>query len=214
MSHQNPYMKKPMTVDTEDDDNVSMKDNSLSLKDLGSKEEKQHEDSKQNEDNWSQDKAQNDEEEIDFEETQFQIPPSFSQPINEEMLHDNDHPYIFWASSRLPIPKDPANPMAAIYNALDEFITQMAEENPQFVVFPHNLPPPIKMVDDLPDNINKWLTFSPRQSWEFLAATLIWHCLLAWMSHSQNSSKTWTPRCATNVLGSGKPIFSLNSPHP
>jgi len=45
---------------------------------------------------------------------------------------------------------------------------QMAEDNPHFVLFPHNLskyelvedlPPPIETPDDLPDDIDKWLTY-------------------------------------------------------
>jgi len=80
---------------------------------------------------------------------QFQIPPSFSQNINEEMLHDDDHPYVFWTSLRLLIPKDPINPMAAVYDALEEFITQMAEEDPYFVIFLHYLSM-YELIEDLP----------------------------------------------------------------
>jgi len=119
-----------------------------------------------------QDSNQQDEEEIDFEEeNSFQIPPSFNCPINKETLWDEDHPYIFWASLHLvPIPKDLVNPMAVVYNAIEEFVTQLAEEDPHFVVFPHNLseyksinnlPPPIKTAEDLPNNIDKWLTYLP-----------------------------------------------------
>jgi len=58
--------------------------------------------------------------------------------------------------------------MAAIYNALEEFVMQMAEEDPHFVVFPYNfsdyksmddLLPPIKTMDDLLDDINEWLMY-------------------------------------------------------
>jgi len=98
------------------------------------------------------------EEEIDFEENPFQIPPSFNQSINEETLRDDDHPYVFWASLRLPILKDPVNPMAAVFDALEEFVTQLANEDPNFIVFLHNvseyesaddLLPPIKTPDDI-----------------------------------------------------------------
>jgi len=60
--------------------------------------------------------------------------------------------------------------MAAVYDALEEFITQLADEDPHFVVFPHNLseyesiedlPPPIETPDDLPDDIEEWLTYFP-----------------------------------------------------
>jgi len=59
----------------------------------------------------------------------------FNQPINKETLQDDDHPYVFWASLQLPIPKDAVNPMVAIYDALKEFVVQMAEEDPQLVLF-------------------------------------------------------------------------------
>ncbi len=89
----------------------------------------------------------------------------------EETLRDNDRPYIFWASLRLPIPKDPVNSMAAVYNALEEFIGQMAEEDPNFMVYPYHLsryesvedlPPPIETMDDLPDDIDEWLDYFPQ----------------------------------------------------
>jgi len=62
--------------------------------------------------------------------------------------------------------------MAAVYNALEEFVAQMVEEDPKFVVFPHNLseyesmedlPPPIKTPDDLPDAIDEWLMYFPQE---------------------------------------------------
>jgi len=80
-----------------------------------------------------------DEEEIEFKGNPFQIPPLFNQLIREETLLDNDCPYVFWVSLHLPIPKDPVNPMAVVYNALEEFVTQLAEEDPHFVIYPHNL---------------------------------------------------------------------------
>jgi len=55
------------------------------------------------------------------------------------MLHDNEQLYIFWALLHLPIPNDPVNPMAAVFNVLKEFVMQLVEEDPHFVVFPHNL---------------------------------------------------------------------------
>jgi len=30
------------------------------------------------------------------------------------------------------------NSMAAVYNALEKFVAQMVEEDPHFVLFPHN----------------------------------------------------------------------------
>jgi len=109
------------------------------------------------------------EEVINFKED-FQIPPSFSHLINKETLCDDNHPYIFWASLWMPIPKDLPNPMAAVYNALKEFITQLADKDPHFMVYPYklsayelikDLPPPIETPDDIPNDINDWLEYVP-----------------------------------------------------
>jgi len=60
--------------------------------------------------------------------------------------------------------------MAAVYDALQEFVTQLADEDSQFVVYPHNLsayeavedlPPPIETADDIPDDIDDWLEYFP-----------------------------------------------------
>jgi len=105
------------------------------------------------------------EEEITFEED-FVIPPSFNHLINKETLHDDNHPYVFWASLCLPIPPNPANPMAAVYNALQEFTITFVEEHLNFVVFPYKLSayklieellPPIETTENIPDNIDEWL---------------------------------------------------------
>jgi len=97
--HHNPYAKTAQNqIDTNEDENVSMHNsphsktsNSDVLK-TGAEDE-----------NWSQQHVL-EEEEIEFDENPFQIPPSFNQLITEEMLHNNNHPYVFWASLRLPIP--------------------------------------------------------------------------------------------------------------
>jgi len=168
--HTNPYAKKLANVDTAEDDNVSMKDNSPIAKDSSFEEEKQEDNGTANKEDWSQDKEQLDEEEINFEEQSFQILPSFSCPISEEPLCDDNHPYVFWKSLQLPIAKDPVNPMAAVYDALKEFVAQMAEEDPPLHGFPYNLSnyesiedllPPIKTMDDLLDNTDKWLMYFP-----------------------------------------------------
>jgi len=105
-----------------------------------------------------------------FAESPFQIPPSFGCPITEETLCDNDHPYVFWALVRLPILPNPVNPMATVFDALKEFVTQLVDEDPNFVVYPYNLsafesvkdlPPPIETSEDIPDNIDDWLEYFP-----------------------------------------------------
>jgi len=89
----------------------------------------------------------------------------------EETLCDNNHLYVFLALLWLPILKDLANPMAAVFDVLEEFVMTLVEEDPNFVVFPHNvseyelvkeLPPLIKTLDDLPSDIDKWLMYFPQ----------------------------------------------------
>jgi len=165
----NPYMNKnPTTVSTADEENMSMQESSPSSKGSGLEDKNKTVDA---DDECSHKSARIEEEEIDFEENPFQIPPSFNCLINEEMLCDDDHPYVFWALLQLPIPKDLVNPMAAVYDTLEEFVTTLAEEDPNFVVFPHNLsdfesmedlPLPIETADDLLDDIDKWLTYFPQ----------------------------------------------------
>jgi len=143
----NPYQKSPPTaVHTEADDNVSMRDDSPSSKN-SSNTQNEHGDDAHVEDSSPRSKSSGDE--GNFEDTTFQIPPSFGRPITEETLRDKEHPYVFWASLRMPIPPNPANPMAAIFDALEEFISQLSEEDPHFVVYPYNLSA-YDEVEDLP----------------------------------------------------------------
>jgi len=132
----NPYAKNALeTVNTGNDNNVLMQD-SPSSKNSGFDESKQESNKDIDDKNQLQKRHNaNEEEEIDFEENPFQIPPSFNQSIMEETLHNDDQLYVFWASLHLPIPKDLANSMAAVYDALEEFVTQFAEEDPHFIIF-------------------------------------------------------------------------------
>jgi len=166
----NPYQKSPLAaVQTIDDDNISMKDSSPSSKNSADSNDGQG-DAQQNKDPPPRSKTSDADARSGFDENPFQIPPSFGRPITEETLRDTDHPYVFWASLRLPIAKDPANPMAAVFDALEEFVSQFANEDPNFVVFPYNLsdyesvedlPPPIETAEDIPDDIDEWLEYFP-----------------------------------------------------
>ncbi len=168
----NPYAKLMTIATGKEEDNILMHDSSpTSSKDSGfegmcTTGEDAHNDKEQ-------EKATTplDEEEIDFEDNPFQIPPSFDWPITEETLCDDDQPYIVWASLCLPIPKELASPMTAVYDALEEFVTTLAEEDPHFIIYPHNLSkydsledllPPIETVDNLPNDIDNWLTYFPQ----------------------------------------------------
>jgi len=164
-----PHVQHTRITDTAaDDDNVSMHESSPSSKSSSFEDTKDNEDVDAEAEDHDTDPNHRPEEEVLFEDTPFQIPPSFSRTINEETLRDDERPYVFWASLRLPIPKDPVNPMAAVFDALEDFLTQLADEDPHFVVFPHNLseyesiedlPLPIKTPDDLQSDIDEWLTY-------------------------------------------------------
>jgi len=62
--------------------------------------------------------------------------------------------------------------MVAVFDTLEDFMTHLVDEDPNFVVFPHNLsdyesvedlPPPIETPDDLPGNIDEWLMYFPQE---------------------------------------------------
>jgi len=78
---------------------------------------------------------------------------------------------VFWASLQIPIPKNPDDPVATMYDHLERFINQMLDADAHFSVFPHNLseyesindlPEPIEDPDQLPDEVNEWLEYFPR----------------------------------------------------
>ncbi len=164
----NPYQKKtPAAVNTDDNDNISMKEASPSSKN-SSDDSKNEADGKQDDNHSPSSRQSNTGEGGNFDDQPFQIPPSFRRPITEETLQDEACPYAFWASLHLPIPFTPVNLMAAVYDALEEFVMQLADEDLNFVMYPYNLswyeliedlPPPIKTLEDLPKNIDEWLEY-------------------------------------------------------
>jgi len=61
--------------------------------------------------------------------------------------------------------------MAAVFDALEDFVMHLSDKDPNFVVFPHNLseyesveelPPPIKSPEDLPGGNDEWLMYFPQ----------------------------------------------------
>jgi len=169
--HSNPYQKNPpAAVNTDDDDNVSMKDTSPSSKNFLDKVNFEHADGKQDGNHLPSSKHSNAEDGGGFDNQPFLIPPSFGWPILEETLHNEACPYGFGASLHLPTPQNPVNLMAAVFDTLEEFVTQLADEDPNFVVYPCNLsnyksvedlPSLIETVEDLPDDIDEWLEYFP-----------------------------------------------------
>jgi len=97
-------------------------------------------------------------------------PPSFHCTITEELLHDDDHPYVFWANIRIPIPDKPVDPVATMFEHLESLMNNMLEIDTHFTVFPHNLsdyesindlPEALDDLDLLPDKVEEWLMFFP-----------------------------------------------------
>jgi len=77
---------------------------------------------------------------------------------------------VFWASLRIPIPENPDDPIATMYEHLECFINQMLDADAHFSVFLHNLskyesiddlPEPIEDPDQLPDEVDEWLEYFP-----------------------------------------------------
>jgi len=76
--------------------------------------------------------------EIDVKEEE-PLPPSFHRTINKEQLCDAECPYVFWATIRIPIPKNLVDPVAMIFEYLETFNNNMLKADAHFSVFLHNL---------------------------------------------------------------------------
>jgi len=107
--------------------------------------------------------------EVEVEEEE-PLPPSFHCTITEETLRDNDGLYVFWANIRIPIPKNPDNPVSSMFEHLETFVSHMLEADAHFSVFPHNLskyesiedlPEPIEDPNQLPGKVDEWLEYFP-----------------------------------------------------
>jgi len=81
-----------------------------------------------------------DEETINFEnEGLFLMSPSFTCPISEENLQDDQCPFIMWAMLKFKILPNSANVEDAVFNSLTNFIDQAESKDKHFMVFPYNL---------------------------------------------------------------------------
>jgi len=120
-----------------------------------------------------------------------------------------------------------------MFDALDEFLTKMKEADHWFMVFPHNLsqygtmenlPFLIEESEDLPTEINNWLTYFPQAKPRFnggdVYTTALIGCsiLLGWIMKEQSSwfKETrfglWEATIQTELLVSvGWLLFSMNN---
>jgi len=82
-----------------------------------------------------------------------------------------DLQHIFWASIRIPVLLAPSNATNAMFDAIDTFLTKMKEVDQRFTMFPHNLsqyrtldnlPHAIEEPEDLPMEMDDWLTYFPQ----------------------------------------------------
>jgi len=98
------------------------------------------------------------------------LPPSFHWTINEEQLCDVDCPYVFWATICIPIPKNPVDPVAMMFEHLKTFVNNILKADAHFSAFLHNLsklesikdlPEPIKDPNQLLDEVKEWLEYFP-----------------------------------------------------
>jgi len=109
---------------------------------------------------------------IEFEEDpSLWITPSVNCAVHEEMLQEEQQPFILWASLKLNIPLNPNNASNAVFKGLANFIDAATEEYKQFMVFPHNLsnynlvedlPPVVNDVESLPEEVEDWFHYFPQ----------------------------------------------------
>jgi len=108
--------------------------------------------------------------EIEVEEEDEPLPPSFHRTLTEDTLRDDDRPYVFWVTIRIPIPEDLVDPVSTMFEHLETFMTHMLEADTHFMVFPHNLseyestedlPEPLEDPDLLPSEVEEWLEYFP-----------------------------------------------------
>jgi len=118
----------------------------------------------------SQKQQATDDAEIPVEEEDEPLPPSYHRPMTEETLRDDDRPYVFWASIRIPIPEKPDDPVTTMLDYLQNFMVHMLEADAHFTVFPHNLstyetldemPEPLEDPDHIPGEVDEWLEYFP-----------------------------------------------------
>ncbi len=119
--------------------------------------------------NSQQQQGDNDKE-IPVKEEDEPLPPSFHCTLTEETLCNDDRPYIFWASIRIPIPEKPNNPVTTMFDHLQNFMVHMLEVDAHFTVFPHNLsnykmldnmPELLEDPDHIPGKVDEWLEYFP-----------------------------------------------------
>jgi len=59
----------------------------------------------------------------------------------------------------------PPGPVSTMFKHLENFVTQMLEEDAHFTIFPHDdLPKTIDVLDILLDDVDDWLQYFP-QAW-------------------------------------------------
>jgi len=104
---------------------------------------------------------------IEFDKD-FQLPPSFNQPISEEMLCNDQHPFVLWATLKIPLPPNPGKVGNALFDCLASFVEATMEEDKSFIIFPFclskyrlatDLPKGIVDIETLPKEVVKWLPY-------------------------------------------------------
>ena len=113
---------------------------------------------------------EDDDKAIEVEEEEEPLPPSYYRTLMEETLRDDDRPYVFWASIRIPIPEKPDDPITTMFDHLQNFMVHMLEADAHFTVFPYNLsnyetlddmPEPLEDPDHIPGEVEEWLEYFP-----------------------------------------------------
>jgi len=91
-------------------------------------------------DHWSKQmlsKNDSQEEVLNFD-ADFAVPPSFQCELSEEMLKDDQQPFVLWVMLKIPLLENPGDTADAMFDCLADFIEAEGEEDKQFMVFPYN----------------------------------------------------------------------------
>jgi len=63
------------------------------------------------------------------------LPTSFQQDIAEEMLWDNQQPFMLWATLKILLPDSLGNEADEMFDCLVNFIEAASKEDKQFIIF-------------------------------------------------------------------------------
>jgi len=163
-------------------------------------------------------KNNSNEEVLDFD-ADFMVPPSFQQELSEEMLKDNQQPFVLWTTLKILLSENPGNVADAMFDCLADFIKAAGNEDKQFTVFPYNLsnykqvndlPALITNVESLPEEVDEWLQYFPQAKPRAKCGNVYTAALIG-LSMPFTFIKKLSTLCKEKNLGCGNHPFSWKS---